>query len=72
MHLAVASGHLETLQYLLAEGHVSSNDRDNAGYTPLQRAVAIGRNDMVAVLLKAGANIDKFEDGAQNSNIHME
>ena len=59
---ALASGNLETLRYLLAECHVSSNVRDSAGYTPLQRAVMAGRTDMVALLLNAGANIEDFDD----------
>jgi hypothetical protein len=59
VHLAIAGGQLETLRFLLADGHVSVNVRDSAGYTPLQRAVMSGRTAMVALLIQAGADINE-------------
>ncbi|KAG8411846.1 hypothetical protein J3458_015142 [Metarhizium acridum] len=60
LHLAVAGGHIDMLQYLLENGNVSVDARDSAGYTPLQRAVMTGRTDMVALLLQAGSKRDEF------------
>jgi hypothetical protein len=56
IHLAIARGNIDTLRLLLQDCHVSVNVRDRAGYTPLQRAVISGRTDMVALLIKHGAD----------------
>lgn len=61
LHFAVASGHIDTLRLLLARHDINLNGRDNAGYTPLQRAVADGRTDMAALLLERGAIVDGVE-----------
>lgn len=67
LHLAVAGGHIDVIQYLLENGHVSVDSRDSAGYTPLQRAVMTGRTDMVALLLLAGSNGDDSGGGMTSS-----
>lgn len=59
LHFAIASGQIDTLRFLLARSNVALNARDNAGYTPLQRAIANGRTDMAAVLLEHGAAVDE-------------
>ncbi|GAB1311380.1 Ankyrin-1 [Madurella fahalii] len=56
IHLAIAHGNIDTLKLLLQDSHVPVNVRDKAGYTPLQRAVIIGRTEMVALLIKHGAD----------------
>ncbi|KAF2998033.1 hypothetical protein E8E14_003146 [Neopestalotiopsis sp. 37M] len=57
LHLAVESGQLDTLRLLLQRYDISINAKDNSGYTALQRAVMLGRTDMVSVLLEHGADI---------------
>lgn len=61
MHLAVAGGQIEVLRFLLTSCQLSVNVRDSAGYTALQRAVMSGRTDMVALLIRAGANVNENE-----------
>lgn len=56
IHLAIARGKIDTLRLLLQDCHISVNVRDKVGYTPLQRAVISGRTDMVALLIKHGAD----------------
>ncbi|KXX75375.1 Ankyrin-1 [Madurella mycetomatis] len=56
IHLAIARGNIDTLKLLLQDCNVPINVRDKAGYTPLQRAVICGRTDMVALLIKHGAD----------------
>lgn len=58
VHFAVASGSLDTLHVLLEHYDVDVQARDQIGYTPLQRAVASGRTDMVQTLLDHGARAD--------------
>jgi hypothetical protein len=62
VHLAVASGQLKMLKYLLHNGHVSVDVKDSTGYTPLQRAVMVGRTDMVGLLIEAGAAVISKDD----------
>lgn len=57
LHLAVESGHVDTLRLLLQRFDISINAKDAAGYTALQRAVMMGRADMVSILLEHGADI---------------
>jgi hypothetical protein len=59
LHFAIASGQIDTLRFLLTRSNVAVNARDNAGYTPLQRAIANGRTDMAAILLEHGASVDE-------------
>jgi len=61
VHLAVAGGQIEVLRFLLTSCQLSVNVRDSAGYTALQRAVMSGRTDMVALLIRAGANVNENE-----------
>ena len=56
IHLAIARGKIDTLRLLLQDCHISVNERDKAGYSPLQRAVISGRTDMVALLIDHGAD----------------
>jgi len=49
------------LRFLLTSCQLSVNIRDGAGYTALQRAVISGRTDMVALLIRAGANVNENE-----------
>lgn len=68
LHFAIASGHMETLRLLLARPDINLNGRDNAGYTPLQRAVSNGRTDMAAMLLERGAVVDGVEEWMQQES----
>lgn len=52
LHLAVNSGHLDTLQLLLRYGAASLDAKDAEGFTALQRAVMSGRTDLVSALLQ--------------------
>lgn len=52
LHLAVSSGHLDTLQLLLRYGAASLDAKDAEGFTALQRAVMSGRTDLVSALLQ--------------------
>ncbi|RYP82425.1 hypothetical protein DL769_001679 [Monosporascus sp. CRB-8-3] len=65
LHFGVASGQIDTLRLLLSRPGINLNGRDNAGYTPLQRAVANGRTDMAALLLEHGATVDTVEEWKQ-------
>lgn len=55
IHLAVAAGNADTLRLLLQDLELPVNQRDHAGYTPLQRAIMSGSTDLVTVLLENGA-----------------
>ncbi|KAK6223363.1 hypothetical protein LQW54_000480 [Pestalotiopsis sp. IQ-011] len=57
LHLAVESGQLDTLRLLVQRYDISIDAKDSAGYTALQRAIILGRTDMVSVLLGHGADI---------------
>ena len=54
LHFAVAGGHVETLQLLLQHQQAALDVKDSEGYTPIQRAIMLGRTDMVAILLQFG------------------
>ncbi|ETS84531.1 hypothetical protein PFICI_02556 [Pestalotiopsis fici W106-1] len=68
LHLAVESGQFDTLRLLLQRYDISINAKDNSGYTALQRAVILGRTDMVSVLLEHGADIS----GSQGLSLRPE
>lgn len=57
LHLAVSKGNCEVLKMLLQDDEIYIDEKDNAGFTPLQRAVMMGNADMVAVLLEHGADL---------------
>jgi ankyrin repeat protein len=63
LHLSIAGGHLEILKLLLQHVEISIDEKDSAGFTPLQRAVISGREDMVVILLEYGADVN----GGDNS-----
>lgn len=54
LHFAVAGGQIETLKLLLQHQQVALDVKDSGGYTPIQRAIMLGRTDMVATLLDFG------------------
>ena len=56
LHLAVFSGHTETVRYLLGFTDVDVDHADNKGYTALHEAAEKGNADMVQVLVDCGAN----------------
>lgn len=58
LHLSISSGNCEILKMLLQDDEIYIDEKDSAGFTPLQRAVMAGRADMVAVLLEHGADIN--------------
>ena len=57
LHLAAVQGHTEVLQLLLSQTSLDINSRDAANFTPLQRAVSVGRMESVKVLLLWGADV---------------
>lgn len=57
LHLAISSGNCETMKMLLVDDDIFIDERDTAGFTALQRAVLLGKSDMVALLLKHGASV---------------
>ncbi|KAH3907155.1 hypothetical protein HBI56_182650 [Parastagonospora nodorum] len=54
LHLAVASGHLETVRLLIRHKKYLMLERDSEGYTPLQLAIVLGMTDIVALFLQNG------------------
>jgi hypothetical protein len=54
LHLAVASGHLETVRLLIRHKKYSMLERDSEGYTPIQLAIVLGMTDIVALFLQDG------------------
>ena len=57
--LAARFGHHSCVQFLLAQGvDVLGNDGDMFGRTPLHWAVKSGQEDIVSVLIKAGADVN--------------
>lgn len=56
LNLAVESGHIDTLKLLLQRFDILVNAKDWSGYTALQRAIIMGRTDMVSILLQHGAH----------------
>ncbi|KAK6208590.1 hypothetical protein QIS74_12108 [Colletotrichum tabaci] len=69
LHLSIASGQLDTLRLLLQRQDIAINCRDGSGFTPLQRAVMLGRTDMVALLLEHGADLSNGIQEGQHLDI---
>ena len=64
LHLASYKGHTGLVQLLAQTKGVLIDARDDAGNTPLQLAAAAGKDEVVPVLLKAGADPNlKNSDG---------
>ena len=55
LHAAVAGRHADAVALLLEKG-VDVNARQQAGYTPLMGAAAAGREDILELLMRHGAN----------------
>ncbi|OTA94096.1 hypothetical protein M434DRAFT_52232, partial [Hypoxylon sp. CO27-5] len=65
---AVSKGHDEMVRLFLAEG-ANSDGNPHASYSPLIKAVAAGREDLVQILYCCGADLNRRdEDG--NPAIH--
>ena len=56
--LAAYFGHTETVRYLVGLPDVEVNHEENKGFTALHFAVQEGHDDVVEVLIDAGADID--------------
>ncbi|MDJ0837926.1 MAG: ankyrin repeat domain-containing protein [Acidobacteriota bacterium] len=59
LHLAAAGGHVDLVDFLLANG-ADINDADRNGVTALLFAVARGRLETASLLLNKGANADRI------------
>ncbi|OAP62563.1 hypothetical protein AYL99_01790 [Fonsecaea erecta] len=57
LHMAVAGNHSDVISVLLQDAEISVNEKDNAGFTPLQLAVMLGRTQIVSQLLEYGADV---------------
>jgi hypothetical protein len=57
--LAAKNGDARALTHLLATTRCDANQVDRAGFTPLVHAASIGATDAVAVLLSAGAAVNR-------------
>ena len=63
LHLAVAGGHTEVLEYLLSKcSKELVNCTANSGYTPLHLAASSGHRNSIKTLLKHGANIGALDE----------
>ncbi len=64
LHLAVAGGHIDVLNYLLMK--ISKlelvNCKANSGYTPLHLAASSGHKNCIKILLASGANISALDE----------
>lgn len=64
LHLAVASGHLEVMELLLAS-NANVDATDKFGKTPLDDAAFYGRKDVAEMLIRSNANVNTRErDGS--------
>jgi len=74
LHHAASLGHGATLRYLLdgplAENPAAVDARDHLGQTPLHRAAAAGRVEIMALLAERGADLAAV-DGARRSAVHL-
>ena len=50
LHWAASSGRLEVVKYLSSRDDVDADERDNYGYTPLNRAATNGLNGYLEVV----------------------
>lgn len=57
LHVAAASGSVETVQLLLKFASESVDARDAAGATALHLAAAAGHEEVVALLLDSGVSL---------------
>lgn len=62
MHTAVKAGRQKKLQQLISKG-MDVNANDNDGWPPIHYALSSGNFEIVAFLLKAGANISDYTKG---------
>jgi uncharacterized protein len=70
LHLAAYHGELDWVKNCL-QGGLSVHARDRGGYTPLHWAADMGvvdgdREEIVAVLIRAGADINAIDDSGQS------
>ncbi|KAL5961132.1 Ankyrin repeat domain-containing protein 17, partial [Taenia solium] len=68
--LAIMSSTVNTLNLLIAHG-ASVEQADGQGYTPLMKAARIGKTDMVAALLAAGANAKARRKGGRETALSL-
>ena len=66
LHVAAAAGKSDRVAEILKVDLQSMNARDIQGYTALHRAAALGRGDIVWLLLSKGAQLDAKNPLAQN------
>lgn len=72
LHLAVKSGSLPMVEFVLNDMRVSPNVRDAFGRTPLHWAAQTGNVEVCELLLLAHANIEAKDDMGVEPKIYAE
>jgi ankyrin repeat protein len=62
VHKAVPYGHINVIEYLMAEGMSINAKNDMDGMTPLSLAASYQVHDMVRFLLQNGAHVNDTDD----------
>lgn len=72
LHLAVKSGHLGMVEFIINEVRISPNVRDAFGRTPLHWAAQMGNLEISEALLLAHADIAAKDDMGVEPKIYAE
>lgn len=70
IHEAVAAGDLQQVSALVAGDTAALNLRDESGKSPLMLAAELGRGEIVAALISAGADVN-LSDNKNRSALHL-